>query len=386
MLKNLIYLLVFILFLSACTSKKEEGLKDGLYAEIVTNKGNILVELYAKDVPLTVANFVSLVEGTNPKLLDSLKGENFYKNILFHRVVNNFVIQAGGFTSKGQKNAGYFFGDEFPKKEDGNLKYTHNDKGILSMANAGPTTNNSQFFITHRSIPHLNGKHSVFGKTVVDFNTLKQLKVKIKDSLSLKKAIDSTRMAVVDKIVKNDTILDVKIVKIGAEANSFNAAEVFTNEFDKFTKSELEHKKEEEALERARYVKYLTERKAFLAKKDINKAVKTDSGLKILKLKKTSGKKAVSTKPLELRYTLYIADGKKIQSTEDTGGQPFVCQLDDPKRPMIAGFKEGISTMREGEKVRLYIPYYLGYGEEKYGPFPAKSDLVFEIELLKVGE
>ncbi len=376
---------MFVFFLGACASK-EEGLKDGLYAEIKTNKGTILVELYAKDVPLTVANFVSLVEGTNPKLLDSLKNKNFYKNILFHRVVNNFVIQAGGFTAEGKKNTGYVFGDEFPKKEDGNLKYTHNDKGILSMANAGPTTNNSQFFITHRSIPHLDGKHSVFGKTVVDFKTLKGLKLKIIDSIALKKSIDSTRMLVVDKIVKNDTILDIKILKIGDEAKDFDAAKVFVNEYDKFTKSEIEHKKEEEALEKARYVKYITERKAFYAKKEVSKATKTASGLRILKLKKTSGKKVVNTKPLELNYTLYIADGTKVQSTEDSGGKPFVCQLDDPQRPMIAGFKEGISTMREGEKVRLFIPYYLGYGEEKYGPFPAKSDLVFEIELLKIGK
>ena len=116
------------------------------------------------------------------------------------------------------------------------------------------------------------------------------------------------------------------------------------------------------------------------------KALKTSSGLRILKLKKTSGKKIVDTKPLTLNYTLYTADGKRIQSTLDSKGKPFVCQLNDENRPMIAGFKEGVLSMREGEKVRLFIPYYLGYGEAQYGPFPAKSDLIFEIEVLKIGE
>ena len=131
---------------------KYKGLKNGIYAEITTNKGDILLELYAEDLPMTVANFVSLIEGSNSKLIDSLKVKNFYDGIIFHRVVPNFVIQAGGFSSRGRKDAGYVFGDEFPKNSDGNLIYRHDDAGILSMANGGPTTNNSQFFITHKPI------------------------------------------------------------------------------------------------------------------------------------------------------------------------------------------------------------------------------------------
>ncbi|WP_343330051.1 peptidylprolyl isomerase [Polaribacter staleyi] len=387
-MKNLKYLIAFVVLLTACktTPEKYKELKDGVYAEILTNKGEVLVELYAENVPMTVANFVSLVEGTNSKLVDSLKGKDFYEGVIFHRVVDNFVIQGGGFTANGRKDAGYVFGDEFPKSEDGNLMYRHNDKGILSMANAGPTTNNTQFFITHKAIPHLDGKHTVFGKTVINSVQLKELKSKIKDSLQLKKAIDSTRMAVVNSIVQKDTILTVKIIKLGAKANNFNAANVFDTELVKFENSEKDHKKAEEEVEKARYANYLVEKAAFLAKMDEAKAVKTSSGLRILKLKKTSGKKIVDNKPLSIHYTLYTADGKKIQSTSDTNAAPFVCQLDDAQRPMIAGFKEGVLTMNEGEKVRLFIPYYLGYGEEKYGPFPAKSDLVFEIEVLKIGK
>lgn len=387
-MKNLKYLIAFVVLLTACstTPEKYKGLNDGVYAEILTNKGEILVELYAEDVPMTVANFVSLVEGTNSKLVDSLKGKNFYEGIIFHRVVDNFVIQGGGFTANGRKDAGYVFGDEFPKSEDGDLMYRHDDKGILSMANSGPTTNNTQFFITHKPIPHLDGKHAVFGKTIINALQLKELKSKIKDSLQLHKAIDSTRMAVVNSIVQKDTILSVKILKLGAEASSFNASEVFDTQLGDFENLEKGKKKAEEEVEKARYTNYLVEKAAFLAEMDEAKAEKTSSGLRILKLKKTSGKKIVDNKPLSINYTLYTADGKKIQSTAETSGAPFVCQLDDAQRPMIAGFKEGVLTMNEGEKVRLFIPYYLGYGEEKYGPFPAKSDLVFEVEVLKIGK
>jgi len=365
---------------------KYKGLINGVYAEISTNKGDILLELYAEDVPMAVANFVSLTNGTNSKLLDSLKGKKFYEGVIFHRVVPNFVIQGGGFTAQGRKNAGYVFGDEFPKSTDGDLMYRHDDAGILSMANGGPTTNNSQFFITHKPIPHLDGKHSVFGKTIINSIQLKELKSKIKDSLHLKKSIDSTRMAIVNRIVQNDTILSVKIIKIGSKAENFKATKVFDTQFSKFTTSVEDREKAEEKTEKARYSNYLVEKENFSAKMNEAKAIKTSSGLRILKLKKTSGKKIVNTKPLTINYTLYTADGKKIQSTSDSNRKPFVCQLNDQQRPMIAGFKEGVLTMREGEKVRLFIPYYLGYGEAKSGPFPAKSDLVFEIEVLKIGK
>ncbi|MEO9569951.1 MAG: peptidylprolyl isomerase [Polaribacter sp.] len=386
-MKNLLYLLFFTtLFVSCKSSEKYKSLKDGLYAEITTNKGDILVELYAEDAKMTVANFVSLIEGTNSKLVDSLKGKNFYEGIIFHRVVNNFVIQGGGFTTTGRKKLGYVFGDEFPKKKDGDLMYRHDDKGVLSMANGGPTTNNSQFFITHRAIPHLDGKHSVFGKTVINSIQLKELNSKFKDSLLLKKAVDSTRMAVVNNIVQGDTIISMNIVKLGSKAENFNAAKVFDTYLAKFSDSEKDRKKAEAAAEKARYSNYLVEKEKFYAKMDVANSVKTSSGLQILKLKKTKGEKVVDHKPLTINYTLYTADGKKIQSTTDTKGKPFVCQLNDQQRPMIAGFKEGVLTMNEGEKVRLFIPYYLGYGESKYGPFPAKSDLVFEIEVLKQGK
>jgi peptidyl-prolyl cis-trans isomerase A (cyclophilin A) len=373
---------VFLLFIS-CVSEKFKNLNQGLYAEIETNKGNILLELYAEDVPKTVANFVALVEGTNSMLLDSLKGENFYKGVVFHRVVPNFVIQGGGFTPGGKKNTGYLFGDEFPRNEKDDLIYKHNDQGVLSMANGGPTTNNSQFFITHRAIPHLDGKHSVFGKTVVNSLELKELQQKYSDSLQLKKAMDVTRMATVNKVLKNDTIFTVNIIRIGAKAKDFNAAEVLDSEVAKFKKSKEDKAKQAIKSEEKRYSKFLEDKNFFLLKKEESKAIKTGTGLRILKLKKTKGKKVLDTKKVTTNYTLYLADGKKMQASEDVG-KPMVFDLNNKQKPMISGLKEGLLSMREGEKSRLFIPYTIGFGNEKFGPFPAKSDLVFEIEILKI--
>jgi len=375
---------VFLLLIS-CTPERYKDLDQGLYAEVETNKGNILLELYAEKVPKTVANFVALVEGTNSSLLDSLKGKNFYKGVVFHRVVPNFVIQGGGFTPSGKKNTGYIFGDEFPRNEKGNFIYKHDKQGVLSMANGGPTTNNSQFFITHRAIPHLDGKHSVFGKTVINSQELKEIRKIYIDSLQLKKAIDSARMAVVNKISKNDTIYTVHIIRIGSKAKDFNAAEIFELEAAKFKKSKEDKVKEAIKFEEKRYAKFLEEKKVFLLKKEEFKAIKTGTGLRILKLKKTRGKKVVAAKKVTANYTLYLANGKKMKSSEDIG-RPIVFDLKNEDKPMISGLKEGVLTMRVGEKVRLFIPYAIAFGNKKSGSFPAKSDLVLEIEILKINK
>ncbi|QTE23675.1 peptidylprolyl isomerase [Polaribacter cellanae] len=377
---------LFVLIISCSTKEKYKNLKEGVYAEIQTNKGDILLELYSKDVPMTVANFVSLADGSNTKVTDSFAGKPYYNGIRFHRVVPNFIIQVGDHTETSTGNPGYVFGDEFPKDSVGNLLYKHNDGGIVSMANGGPDGNGSQIFITHRPIPHLDGKHTVFGKTIVNSTQLKKIKKKFSDSLALSKAIDSARMAVINKIAQFDTIRNIKIIKIGAEAENFNASKVFNQEFAKFEKAKKEKLVEQSKLDEKRYAVYLEKKKAFLAKMNEDKATKTNSGLRILKLKSTKGTKVVENKKVTVDYTIYVADGQKIQSTFDKGGQNLVFQLNDKAKPMITGFKEGVLTLREGEKARFFIPYYLAFGEQKYGPFPAKADVVFEVEVLKVGK
>jgi cyclophilin family peptidyl-prolyl cis-trans isomerase len=388
-MKQLIGIALFFILFISCIPAKYRGLKEGMYAEIVTNKGNILLELYTEKVPKTVANFVALVEGTNGKLLDSLKGKNFYEGIIFHRVVPNFVIQGGGFSSSGKKSAGYVFTDEFPRNEDGNLIYKHDDQGVFSMANGGKGTNNSQFFITHRAIPHLNGKHSVFGKTIINSLERKELQKKHTDSLQLKRAITLARMTVVNKIVQNDTINTVGIIRIGATAKNFNAAVVFAAEENKFKSAEENSAKEVEAkkeiAEEKRYATYLKKKIIFLEEKNESKARKTGTGLRVLMLKETSGKRVLASQKVTAKYTVFTADGKRVKSSDDLD-KPTVFDLNDTSRPMISGLKEGVLSLKEGEKARLFIPYMIGFGNKKFGPFPAKSDLVFEVEILKISK
>jgi cyclophilin family peptidyl-prolyl cis-trans isomerase len=351
-------LFVSVVFLAACNSKYDK-LEDGVYADIETKNGSIILELYAKDVPMTVANFITLAEGTNEKVTDSLKGKKFYDGLKFHRVVKNFIVQGGDILGNGRGNPGYKFQDEFPKDSTGNLLCKHDSAGILSMANPGPSANGSQFFITYRPTPNLDGKHSVFGKVV-------------------------TGQSVADSIVPNDTIKSVRIVRKGAEAKKFDAVKVFNEGIAKYADIEKERIAKLAEVEKTRYENYIKNRDAFYKKMDVSKAKKTDSGLQFLKLKSKSGKKVTDNKDITVHYTLYFGDGKKLQSTLDKGSKAFTFNLS--KRPMIPGFKEAVLKMREGEKARLFIPYYLAYGERGGGPFPPKMDVVFDLEILKVGK
>ena len=341
---------VLVLF-SACKSVKYPDLENGLYADMQTNRGDILIKLYEQEVPMTVANFVSLAEGNNPKMKDSLKGKPYYNSTKFHRVIKDFMMQGGDITGTGSGNAGYRFGDEFPLNEKGELIYKHDGPGVLSMANSGKATNSSQFFITHKETPWLDGMHTVFGRVLLGQHT-------------------------VDVIQKNDYIEKLDIIRVGKIAKKFNAPVVF----------EYELTNEAEAKREAERSKILEEAKRrFQEDKGINRAVETDSGLKVLKLKAGNGKKVNPAIATTVHYTLYLSSGKKIASSLDKG-EPFTFTVDNPDLPLIAGWKEGVKTMREGDKSIFFIPYYLGYGENGLGPIVGKSDLIFEIEVLKVGK
>lgn len=194
-----IFLVLLTVFLGSIALAGNNGPKpklgNGLYALMKTNKGEILLRLEFEKTPLTVANFVGLAEG---KIKNSAKpkGTPFYNGLKFHRVINDFMIQGGDPAGNGTGGPGYKFKDEIVPE------LVHDRAGILSMANAGPATNGSQFFITHKETPWLNGKHTVFGHVI-------------------------SGQEVVNAIAQNDTIESIKIIRKGKAAKKFNAEKVF---------------------------------------------------------------------------------------------------------------------------------------------------------------
>lgn len=200
--------LFYILPTAITAADAERKLANGLYAEMDTSKGKILLQLEFEKTPLTVANFVGLAEGS--KHYDTTPGSNapkkqskpYYNGLNFHRVIPNFMIQGGCPQGSGSGGPGYRFRDEFHPS----LK--HDRPGILSMANAGPKTNGSQFFITHKDTPWLDGKHSVFGHVVEG-------------------------QAVVNKIAGGDRLNRVEILRIGEKAKAFKGTEEHFNELSK---------------------------------------------------------------------------------------------------------------------------------------------------------
>ena len=174
---------------------------EGIFATIATNKGNITVELFYKKTPVTVANFISLAEGKNPFMnVEKLKGKPFFDGLKFHRVIADFMIQGGDPDGVGSGGPGYAFKDEITDSK-------FDKGGILAMANSGPATNGSQFFITHKETPWLNGIHTIYGQV-------------------------TQGMSVVNAIAQNDVITKITIVRKGEAAKKFDAVKVFSDYFN----------------------------------------------------------------------------------------------------------------------------------------------------------
>ncbi len=307
---------------------------DGMYAKFETNKGDIFLVLEHVKTPITVANFIALAEGTmaNNK---KAAGQPFFDGLKFHRVIPDFMIQGGCPLGTGTGDPGYKFDDEF----DSTLK--HSGPGILSMANSGPATNGSQFFITHKETPWLDNKHTVFGHVI--------------------KGMD-----VVNAIKQNDSIVSLKILRKGAVAEKWDANKTFED-----AKSISAQKKEAEAA----------------AAKLISEKVKgeftnfTPSGLGYIVIQEgKGGPKPVATSNVKVHYTGKLTDGKVFDSSVERG-QP----IDFGLNQVIPGWTEGVQLMSEGAKYKLYIPWNMAYGEQGYpGVIPPKADLIFEVELIKI--
>ncbi len=333
----------------SCKTAKYPDLSDGIYADIQTSKGDILLQLEFEKTPMTVANFISLSEGTNTYVADEFKGKRFYDGLKFHRVIKNFMIQGGDPKGNGSGDPGYKFKDEF----DDTL--VHDAAGILSMANSGKTTNGSQFFITHKATPHLNNKHTVFGHVV--------------------KGQD-----VVNSIEKNDVINKVEIIRKGKAAKKFDAPAVFDEEYkgmDEFIKKQEEIRKQKEA------AKYAEQRAALKSVFD-NEAHATElaSGLKIFITEKGNGAKPVKGDKVKIHYSGYLYNGKTFDSSVKRN-RPFETQIGVGR--VIKGWDEGIMELNVGTKAILYIPSNLGYGARGAGGvIPPNADLIFEVNLLDI--
>jgi peptidyl-prolyl cis-trans isomerase A (cyclophilin A) len=309
---------------------------DGMYAKFETSKGTIICNLEFKKTPMTVANFVGLAEGVI-KNTAKADGVPYYDGLKFHRVIPNFMIQGGCPLGTGTGDPGYKFGDEF----DETLK--HVGPGILSMANAGPGTNGSQFFITHVKTDWLDGKHSVFGNVVEG-------------------------MDVVNKIVGNDTLTHLTILRKGKDAEAFDAAKVF--EFEKANagaKAEAKAKAEKENMDK-------------LLNETYGSAATTASGLRYITQVEGTGKSPLATDQVTVHYTGYLLNGTKFDSSVDRG-QPATFGLNQ----VIRGWTEGLQLMKEGGKTKFIIPSELGYGANGAGGvIPPNAWLVFDVELIKV--
>lgn len=285
---------------------------------------------------MTVANFVGLAEGSI-KNTAKAEGTPYYDGLKFHRVIPNFMIQGGCPLGTGTGDPGYKFPDEI----DSTLK--HSGPGILSMANAGPGTNGSQFFITHVKTDWLDGKHTVFGHVVQGQD-------------------------VVDKIAGGDSIRHLTILRKGKDAEAFVAATTFETE-----KANVAKKEEAKiAAEKAAMDKMLNE--------TYGNAKVTPSGLRYIHEVEGTGKSPVATDQVTVHYTGYLLNGKKFDSSVDRG-QPATFGLNQ----VIRGWTEGLQLMKEGGKTKFIIPSDLGYGDGGYpGVIPPKAWLVFDVELIKV--
>lgn len=343
--------------------KKKVKLEPGMYALMDTDKGLITLSLEFEKTPLTVANFIGLAEGDFEPFADSIEIEDkFYDGLKFHRVIANFMIQGGDPKGNGSGNPGYKFFDEFDQS------LLHDGAGILSMANSGPTTNGSQFFITHKATPHLNGKHTVFGHVV-------------------------TGQDVVDAIVKDDKIKSIKIIKKGKAAKKFDASEVFQAEYKRLIK--VEEERIAEAKKSAKLKADHANKCAGMSAEDYKadfkervmakfpEAQESASGIFYIVEKEGKGPLPQKGDDIKLHYTgTLLLNGEKFDSSIDRGKTLDFKYL---VQSLIQGFNEGVGMSNEGTKIKVIMPYNMAYGKGARGNvIAAYSDLIFDIEMVKV--
>jgi len=317
-----------------CNCLKIKKMNNGLYAKFNTSKGAILVNLEFEKTPGTVGNFVALSEGNLENNVKS-QGTPYYDGLNFHRVIADFMIQGGCPLGTGTGSPGYSFDDEF------HPDLNHSTPGILSMANSGPASNGSQFFITHVATPWLDNKHTVFGNVVEGQD-------------------------IVDAVAQGDKLETIEIIRVGEAAEKFNAVEAFRV----FEGSRA--KREEEA--------------KLATKKAMDEIAagydETPSGLRYNILQEGTGVKAEKGKTVSVHYKGQLIDGQVFDSSYQRK-QPIDFTLGVGQ--VISGWDEGIQMLKVGDKARFVIPSNLAYGSQGAGGvIPPDATLIFDVELMDV--
>ncbi len=309
-------------------------MENGIYAKFNTAKGAILVKLTHDLTPGTVGNFVALAEG-NLENNARPQGKPYYDGLKFHRVIPDFMIQGGCPQGIGTGGPGYNFDDEF------HPQLRHDGPGVLSMANSGPGSNGSQFFITHVSTPWLDDKHTVFGNVVEGQD-------------------------VVDAVAQGDVMDSVEIIRVGDEAQKWNAVEAFrTFEGSRAKREAAEREAAEASMEK------------LAAGFD-----KTDSGLRYKMIQKGNGKKAEKGKTVSVHYSGSLENGRVFDSSY-ARKKPIEFPLG--MGHVIEGWDEGIALLQVVDKARFVIPSHLGYGARGAGGvIPPNATLIFDVELMDV--
>ena len=309
-------------------------MENGIYAKFNISKGAILVKLTHDLTPGTVGNFVGLAEGNLENKIKP-QGQKYYDGLKFHRVIPDFMIQGGCPQGTGTGGPGYNFEDEFHPT----LK--HNRPGVLSMANSGPASNGSQFYITHIPTDWLDNKHTVFGYV-------------------------TEGQEIVDAVEQGDLIESLEIVRVGDEAKNWNAIEAFRT------------------FEGARAKRIATANEVNEAKMEQLAAgfEKTESGLRYKMIQKGNGKKAEAGKTVAVHYEGSLENGKVFDSSYPRK-KPIEFRLGQGQ--VIEGWDEGILLLQVGDKARFVIPSHLGYGERGAGgAIPPNATLIFDVELMEV--